>query len=225
MKDIGRYIRRGVNMGIGTDTYPHNMLDEMRLAAHIARTQAGDPRTMTTTDLFNAATIGGAKALGRDDIGRLAVGCRADFSLVDITHPMIRPAYDPVRSLIYAAGDRALKAVFVDGNKVVEDGEVLTMDYRQAAAAPARGAEAHRRARPAAGLGASQRREDRAADLPLVVTRGARREGRRPSRTLPARGRRASGHHHRAIRQGIGFQRPLGLWWGGLEGQGPSNSG
>jgi cytosine/adenosine deaminase-related metal-dependent hydrolase len=121
-------------MGIGTDTYPHNMLDEMRLAAHIARTQAGDPRTMTTTDLFNAATIGGAKALGRDDIGRLAVGCKADFSLVDITHPMIRPAYDPLRSLIYSAGDRALKAVYVDGNKVVEDGEVLTMDYRQAAA-------------------------------------------------------------------------------------------
>ncbi len=134
MKDVGRYIRRGVNIGIGTDTYPHNMLDEMRLAAHIARTQAGDPRTMTTTDLFNAATIGGAQALGRDDIGRIAVGCKADFSLVDITHPMIRPAYDPVRSLIYAAGDRALKAVYVDGNKVVEDGEVLTMDYRQAAA-------------------------------------------------------------------------------------------
>jgi cytosine/adenosine deaminase-related metal-dependent hydrolase len=133
MKDLGRYMRAGVNMGIGTDTYPHNMLDEMRLAAHIARTQAGHPRTLRTTDLFNAATIGGAKALGRDDIGRLAVGCKADFSLVDITHPMIRPAYDPIRSLIYSAGDRALKALYVDGNKVVEDGEVLTMDYRQAA--------------------------------------------------------------------------------------------
>lgn len=133
MKDLGRYIRRGVNMGIGTDTYPHNMLDEMRLAAHIARTQASSPRTLKTTDLFNAATIGGAKALGRDDIGRLAVGCKADFSLVDITHPMIRPAYDPIRSLIYSAGDRALKALYVDGSKVVEDGEVLTMDYRQAA--------------------------------------------------------------------------------------------
>jgi cytosine/adenosine deaminase-related metal-dependent hydrolase len=133
MRDLGRYIRRGVNMGIGTDTYPHNMLDEMRLAAHIARTQAGNPRTLRTTDLFNAATIGGAKALGRDDIGRVAVGCKADFSLVDIAHPMIRPAYDPIRSLIYSAGDRALKAVYVDGTKVVEDGEVLTMDYRQAA--------------------------------------------------------------------------------------------
>ncbi|MBL6453944.1 amidohydrolase family protein [Belnapia sp. T6] len=133
LKHLGRYKRSGVNMGLGTDTYPHNMLDEMRLAAYLARTQATDPRSLTTTELFEAATIGGARALGRDDIGRLAPGCRADFVMVDITHPMMRPARDPVRSLIYAAGDRALKAVYVDGQKVVEDGEVLTMDYRAAA--------------------------------------------------------------------------------------------
>jgi len=134
MKHFGKYRRAGVNMGVGTDTYPHNMLDEMRLAAYLARTQANDPRSLTTTELFEAATIGGARALGRDDIGRLAPGCRADLVLVDITHPMMRPARDPVRSLIYAAGDRALRAVYVDGRKVVENGEVLTMDYRAAAA-------------------------------------------------------------------------------------------
>jgi cytosine/adenosine deaminase-related metal-dependent hydrolase len=134
MKHFGKYKRSGINMGVGTDTYPHNMLDEMRLAAYLARTQATDPRSVTTTELFEAATIGGAKALGRDDIGRLAPGCRADLVLVDITHPMMRPARDPLRSLIYAAGDRALKAVYVDGQQVVRDGEVLTMDYRAAAA-------------------------------------------------------------------------------------------
>lgn len=134
LRHFGRYRRAGVNMGLGTDTYPHNMLDEMRLAAYLARTQAGDPRSLTTTDLFEAATIGGARALGRDDIGRLAPGCRADLLLVDVTHPMMRPARDPVRSLIYAAGDRALRHVYVDGIRVVRDGELLTMDYRQAAA-------------------------------------------------------------------------------------------
>src|SRR5580698_8957286 len=65
LKHFGRYLRAGVNMGVGTDTYPHNMLDEMRLVSYLARTQAGSPRTMTSTDLFTAATIGGAKALGR----------------------------------------------------------------------------------------------------------------------------------------------------------------
>jgi len=135
LKHFGRYRRAGVNMGIGTDTYPHNMLDEMRLVAYLARTQATDPRSMTTTELFEAATIGGARALGREDIGRLAPGCRADLVLVDVTHPRMRPAHDPLRSLIYAAGDRALKAVYVDGREVVRDGEVLTMDFRAAAGA------------------------------------------------------------------------------------------
>ena len=135
LKDFGRYRRAGVNMGIGTDTYPHNMLDEMRLAAYLARTQATDPRTLTTNDLFAATTTGGARALGRDDIGRLAPGCRADLVLVDVTHPRMRPARDPLRSLIYAAGDRAVHTVIVDGETVVEAGRLLTMDYAAAAAA------------------------------------------------------------------------------------------
>jgi cytosine/adenosine deaminase-related metal-dependent hydrolase len=133
LKDFGRYRRAGVNMGIGTDTYPHNMLDEMRLAAYIARTQATDPRTLTSNDLFAAVTTGGARALGRDDIGRLAPHCRADMVLVDVTHPRMRPARDPLRSLIYAAGDRAVHTVIVDGQTVVQDGKLLTMDYAAAA--------------------------------------------------------------------------------------------
>ena len=55
--------------------------------------------------------------------------------LVDLTHPMMRPTHDPVRSLIYAAGDRAIRTVIVDGETVVDDGRVLTMDYPAAAAA------------------------------------------------------------------------------------------
>lgn len=135
LRDFGRYHRVGVRMGMGTDTCPHNMLDEMRLVSYLARTQAGNPRTMTSTDLFNAATIGGARALGRDDIGRIAPGCRADLILVDVTHPMMRPLHDPIRNLIYAAGDRVIRSVFVEGPKIVDNGRVLTMDYPAAAEA------------------------------------------------------------------------------------------
>ncbi|CAM3949561.1 5-methylthioadenosine/S-adenosylhomocysteine deaminase [Bordetella tumbae] len=134
LRDFGRYRRAGVNMGIGTDSYPHNMTDEMRHVAYLARLMADDPRTTTTTEIFNAATIGGATALGRDDIGRLAVGAKADVVLVDLKHPMMSPYRDPVRSLIYAAGERAIDTVYVDGAKVVENGEVLTIDRAAAAA-------------------------------------------------------------------------------------------
>lgn len=133
LKDIGRYRRAGVNVGIGTDTFPHNMLDEMRLAAYLARTQANDVRTLSGADLLEAATINGARALGRDDIGRLAPNCRADIVLVDVTLPRMRPGRDPLRSLIYSAGDRAVHTVIVDGQVVVEDGRLLTMDYAAAA--------------------------------------------------------------------------------------------
>ena len=133
LKNFGRYRKGGVNMGIGTDTYPHNMLDEMRLAAYLARTQATDPHILTSNDLFEAATTGGARALGRDDIGRLAPLCRADMVLVDVTNPRMRPGRDPLRSLVYAAGDRAVHTVIVDGQTVVRDGKLLTMDYAAAA--------------------------------------------------------------------------------------------
>ena len=76
-------------------------------------------------------SLGGLPSL---ELTRLAPHLMPRLVLVDITHPRMRPARDPLRSLVYAAGDRAVQAVYVDGIKVVEDGEVLTMDYRAAAA-------------------------------------------------------------------------------------------
>ena len=54
--------------------------------------------------------------------------------LIDVTHPMMRPARDPLRSLVYSAADRAIRDVFVDGTQVVTDGHVNTIDYAAAAA-------------------------------------------------------------------------------------------
>ncbi|HUB43395.1 MAG TPA: amidohydrolase family protein [Acetobacteraceae bacterium] len=132
LEDFGRYRRAGVNIGFGTDVSPHNLIEEMRLAAILARVAARDITTTSTAAIFHAATIGGATALGRDDIGRLAAGARADLVLVDLTNPFMRPARDPLRSLVYTAADRAVHTVFVDGEKVVEGGRVLTMDHDDA---------------------------------------------------------------------------------------------
>jgi len=134
LQDAGGYLRAGVNLGVGTDTFPHNMLEEMRTAAYNARITAGDAHTLRTTDIFNAATVGGAKALGRNDIGRLAPGMKADLVLVDVTHPAMRPLHDPIRSLVYTAGERAVRDVYVDGRQVVRNGKALAFDYADAAA-------------------------------------------------------------------------------------------
>ena len=132
LNTLGRYRKAGIVVGLGTDTFPHNMLDEMRLACYAARVLTGDFRAASTADAFDAATIGGARILRRPDLGRVAIGCRADFSLVDTNHPYMRPLRDPLRSLIYSAGDRAVRDVYVAGEQVVRNGMVLTIDVETA---------------------------------------------------------------------------------------------
>jgi len=133
MENFGDYLRAGVNMGLGTDTTPHNLVEEMRKAAVLARIAARDIETVTTSDLLHAATVGGATALMRDDLGRIAPNKKADVVLVDLTVPQMRPVRDPLRSFVYHAADRAVRDVFVDGRQIVADGKVLTLDQGDAA--------------------------------------------------------------------------------------------
>jgi 5-methylthioadenosine/S-adenosylhomocysteine deaminase len=139
LEDFGRYRRAGVNLGIGTDVAPHNVIEEMRLGAILARVSARDITTTSIGALFHAATAGGAEALGRQDLGRLAVGAKADVVLVDLGNTWMRPARDPLRSLVFTSADRAVHTVFVHGTKVMEQGSVLTMDHGAALSAVAEG--------------------------------------------------------------------------------------
>ena len=128
MEDVGSYIRKGVNVAFGTDTEPQNMAEEVRMASTLGRAAARSVRGVWLSELFHAATIGGATALGREDLGRLAVGAKADLVLLDLDAPGMRPVRDPLRSFFFSAADRAVHHVFVDGRQVVKDGQVLTID-------------------------------------------------------------------------------------------------
>nr|NIS43046.1 amidohydrolase family protein [Desulfuromonadales bacterium] len=132
LESFARYRQAGIRLGIGTDTFPHNMLEEMRLACLLSRIPERRVEGSTTADVFAAATLGGAQALGREDIGRLAPGAKADLVLVDLDTPTMQPLRDPLRSLIFAAADRAVRDVYVDGRQVVRGGEVVTLDLTDA---------------------------------------------------------------------------------------------
>lgn len=134
LRTLGTYIRKGINVGIGTDTYPHNMLEELRMAAYAARIVGESVDDVTTSEVFQAATVGGARALLRDDIGRLAPGCRADIVLVDLKQRSMMPVREPLRSLIYCGAERAVRDVFVDGEQVVVDGCLAHIDLDSALA-------------------------------------------------------------------------------------------
>jgi cytosine/adenosine deaminase-related metal-dependent hydrolase len=135
LRTFGAYLRAGVNVGIGTDTYPHDFLRELFVASYAARVIGESVTDHTAAELFTAATVGGARAMKRDDLGRITVGAKADFLLIDLDHPAMRPVYDPVRTLIYSADDRAIRDVWIDGRCVVADGVVTTIDTESATAA------------------------------------------------------------------------------------------
>jgi 5-methylthioadenosine/S-adenosylhomocysteine deaminase len=105
-----------------------------RTAAILARVAAAQAHAVSAAGIFTAGTIGGARALGRDDLGRITPGANADFVMVDVTHPAMQPLYDPIRSLVCAAGERAIRHVFVGGRQVVRDGKALSFGYADASA-------------------------------------------------------------------------------------------
>lgn len=129
LESIGRYRRAGVNVGMGTDSYPYNMLEEMRRALICSRIAGKSVFDLKTSDVFEMATLAGAKALGRNDIGRIAVGAKPDFSLVDLRHPAMQPIHDPLRNLLHCAAERAVEAVYVDGRCIARNGRPTELDY------------------------------------------------------------------------------------------------
>ena len=135
LRTLGGYLRAGVNVGIGTDTYPHNFLRELLVASYAARAIGETVTDHTAAELFSAATSNGAQALGRHDLGRIAPGAKADFVLVDLEHPTMRPVYEPLRTLIYSADDSAIRDVWISGQRIVADGVVTTIDLEAATAA------------------------------------------------------------------------------------------
>ncbi len=132
LNTLGRYMDAGIVCGLGTDTFPHNMTDELRNACYAGRVLAGNFKAVGTAHAFTAATVGGAAILRRPDIGRLSPGCKADLSVVDLSHPYMRPVRDPLRSLVYSAGERAISDVFVDGEQAVRGGRVISFDVAPA---------------------------------------------------------------------------------------------
>ena len=142
MRSFAKYRRHGIPVCLGTDTYPFDMFNEMRMAAALCRVAEGSPQAVSAAEIFHAATVGGAEALRRSDLGRLAVGCQADIVLVDVNKPHAVPLRDGIQHLVLSACAADVDTVFVGGRPVVK-GRSLT--YGNLADAVARLAEAGER--------------------------------------------------------------------------------
>jgi len=128
MESFEKYRRAGVNMSIGTDTCPQNMLQEMRYALILGKISAKNPLTTTAAHIFDAATLGGARALGRDDLGRICPGAKADLVFFDLDSPQMTPMRDPIRNIIYCTDSSDIAEVMVGGVMVLSDGKIQGID-------------------------------------------------------------------------------------------------
>ena len=128
LESFDRYRRRGVNLALGTDTYPEDMVQEMRLASIATRLVDGSFRTGDPHEVFEAATLGGARALGRHDLGRLAPGAKADIILVDLRQIHFGGVRDPIVSLVDSASGRDVDTVIINGQTLVEGGVAIRLD-------------------------------------------------------------------------------------------------
>src|SRR5271155_2494081 len=126
------YRKAGVNIALGTDTYPRDMILQMRNASYFGKVASRNLKTATAAQVFEAATLGGGHSVGRDDIGRLAPGAKADIVIIDLTgRDTLRmgPVRDPIKSLVDCGIGDDVDTVIVDGVVRMENGRIPGIDF------------------------------------------------------------------------------------------------
>jgi guanine deaminase len=124
----------GINVSFGTDgcglPYGVNMLNALGTGAVISKIRDPDPsRWLTAAEVFRAATEGGAIAFGLEDqIGRLAVGMKADIVCYSLDSTALTPLNDPVRQIIYSERGLGVDTVIVNGQPVMQGGRLTLVD-------------------------------------------------------------------------------------------------
>ncbi|MDS7594584.1 amidohydrolase family protein [Agrobacterium tumefaciens] len=128
LRSFSRLKAMGIRIGMGTDTAPPDMVLNMSVGLMANRIAEGRGDAASAAEFYDAATIAGADALKRPDIGRLAPGTKADIAVFDIADRMIAPRIDPVQTLVYGATGRVTRATIVDGRISMRDGQVAGID-------------------------------------------------------------------------------------------------
>ncbi len=129
---IRKMLDRGVPVGLGVDGSASNdagnLLQEARTAFLLARVRDNEAAAMTARQVLEIATLGGARVLGRDDIGSLAPGMAADFIAISLDRPQFAGAlHDPVAAVIFCQTHQ-VDYSFINGKKVVDRGRLTTVE-------------------------------------------------------------------------------------------------
>jgi 5-methylthioadenosine/S-adenosylhomocysteine deaminase len=130
---IPELLAKGVTVGLGTDGCASNnnldLFTEMDMAAKLHKIHTLDPTVMDALTALRMATIEGAKALGLGNTtGSLEVGKKADIIVLDTNKPHLTPLYSPYSHLVYAARGNDVSHSIINGQLVMEDRKLLTLN-------------------------------------------------------------------------------------------------
>ena len=119
----------GCVIGMGSDNMAEDMVEVMRAGLFLERVRRNDEVYPQPEDVLEWATSGGARALGMEDItGSLEVGKKADLFVVDLMKPHLVPSLRVVSSFVHNGQPGDITSVMVDGEWVMRDGKVLTIN-------------------------------------------------------------------------------------------------
>jgi cytosine/adenosine deaminase-related metal-dependent hydrolase len=124
MRDAGVKVGLGVDGSASSDA--SNLVAEARMAMLLQRVAKGAD-AMSAREALEIATLGGARVLGRDDVGSIEVGKRADLAIWDVSGIEAAGNWDPVASLVLCGPSR-VQGLIVEGREVVRDRQLLTLD-------------------------------------------------------------------------------------------------
>ncbi len=133
---VPQMLSQGLTVGLGTDGCASNnnldLFSEMDTAAKLHKVNMLDPTVMDSITVLRMATIQGARALGLQDItGSLEVGKKADVIVIDTHKPHLTPMYNPISHLVYAARGNDVRHSVINGQPVMEDRKLLTLDLAE----------------------------------------------------------------------------------------------
>ena len=132
---VPKMLAKGLAVGLGTDGAASNndlnMWEEMDTAAKLHKLILGDPKVASAEQMFEMATIRGARALDLDKItGSIELGKRADIAIVDFDSLHQTPFYNVYSHLVYATKASDVRTVIINGRVVMLDRRLLTLDER-----------------------------------------------------------------------------------------------
>ena len=144
---VPKMLELGISVGLGTDGASSNnnldMLQEMRSAALLHKVNTGDPTVLPAHQAVELATVNGARVLGLEqEVGVLKEGYKADLILIDLEQPHLYPRHDVVANVVYAAQAADVRTVIINGQTVMKDRNLLTMDEAKVLAEAQRCTEA-----------------------------------------------------------------------------------